>query len=111
MFSDPYRRAYREMAFPPRDDTHIEQLGRRDALRVLRDAADRCQEQDMRTDEVRAALDFVKRRCAYEALFERFWKALAHPDLAGRRRIAFAELRVMARQAPEFAANSRRTDY
>src|SRR4028118_698605 len=106
MFADPYRRAYRNMAFPPGDDAHIEQWARRDALRVLRDAADRCQEQDMRTDEVRAALDFVKRGSDYPALFERFWTALSHPDLEGRRRIALTELGVIARQAPDFTADS-----
>lgn len=65
----------------------------------------------MRMEEVRAALDFLKSRCAHEAIFERFWKALTHPDVEGRRRIAFAELRMIVRQAPDFAADSRRTDF
>ena len=111
MFSDPYRRAYREMAFAPGDDSFVEVPARRDALRVLKDAADRCQEQDMRTEEVRAALDYLKRGSGRGGIFERFWKALAHPDLSDRRRIALAELRAILRAAPSFAANSRRNDF
>jgi hypothetical protein len=111
MFSDPYRRMYREMAFPSGDDAFVDVPARRDALRVLRDAADRCLEQDMRTPEVRAALDFLKDRSARADLFERFWKALSHQDVEGRRRIAFAELRVIVRQAPYFEVNSHRSDF
>lgn len=111
MFSDPYRRMYREMAFATGDDAFVEVPARRDALRVLRDAADRCGEQDMRTPEVRAALDFLKCRSARSDLLERFWRALSYPDLFERRRVALTELRVIARAVPAFAANSRRSDF
>ncbi len=111
MFSDPYQRAYRNMAFPPGDDSYVMVPARLDALAVLKDAADRCQAQDMRTDEVREALDFLKQGSGRGAIFERFWKALADPDLWGRRRIALTELRAIARAAPSFASDSRRSDF
>lgn len=111
MFSDPYRRMYSEMAFPSGDDAYVERYARRDALAVLRDAADRCQEQDMRTAEVRAALDFLKSRSSRESLLERFWSALSHSDVMGRRRIALVELRVIMRSASDFVADSRRHDF
>lgn len=111
MFSDPYRRFYRDMAFAPGDDAFVELPARRDALRVLKDAADRCQGQDMRTEEVREALDFLKRGSGRGAIFERFWTALAHPDVWGRRRIARAELRAILRARPAFATDSRRNDF
>ena len=111
MFSDPYQRAYKDMAFAPGDDAFVDVPARRDALGVLRDAADRCQEEDMRTPVVREALDFLKCRSAREGLFERFWRALSHPDIFERRRIALIELRVIARAVPAFAAETRRSDF
>lgn len=102
---------YSEMAFPSGDDAYLEQLARRDALSVLRDAADRCQEQDMRTADVRAALDFLKSRSSRESLFERFWSALSHADVMGRRRIALVELRFIVRSSSNFVADSRQRDF
>lgn len=110
MFSDPYRKAYREMAFASGDDSYVEAPARRDALAVLRDAADRCWEQDMRTDEIRAALDFLKRGGG-EFACERFWSALHYPDPMDRRRLALAELRIIARSVAIVSANSRRSDF
>ena len=110
MFSDPYRKAYREMAFASGEDSYVEAPARRDALAVLRDAADRCWEQDMRTDEVRAALDFLKRGGG-EFMCERFWKALHYHDPMDRRRLALAELRVIARNVEVREPNSRRSNF
>lgn len=111
MFSDVYRKAYREMAFPSGDDAHVERPARRDALAVLRDAADRCMEQDMQTDDVRAALDFLQSRVTGSWMTERFWRALHHPDIWSRRQIALAELRVIARNVQVYEADSRRSDF
>lgn len=111
MFSDPYRRMYREMAFASGDDAFVEVPARRDALRVLKDAADRCQEQDMRTEEVRAALDFLKRGSGRPGIFERYWTALAHTDLWDRRRIVLNEFRAIMRAVPAFVADTRRSDF
>lgn len=111
MFSEPYLKAYFGMAFPSGDDSSIYGPARRDALMVLKDAADRSWDQDMQTEEVRAALDFLKEGVARDAPFERFWQTLHHPDLWARRRLALAELRVIVRAVPTFAANSRRTDF
>ena len=36
MFSDPYRKAYSQMAFASGDDAYVEAPARRDALAVLR---------------------------------------------------------------------------
>lgn len=110
MFSDPYRKAYREMAFASGEDASVEMPARRDALAVLRNAADCCWEQDMRTEEVRAALDFLK-RCEHDGMCERFWRALHYPDPLERRRLARMELRVIARSLPDLDQVSRRTNY
>lgn len=111
MFSDVYRKAYFGMAFPSGDDAYIYAPARRDALAVLREAAERCWEQDMRTEEVRAALDFLKMGLGRDWLFERFWKALHHADVHERRRLARAELRAIARNVTDFVQNSRQTDF
>ena len=111
MFSDPYRKAYYGMAFPGGDDSAFLVPARRDALNVLRDAADRCWEQDMRTEEVHAALDFLKTELGRDWIFDAFWKALLDPDVAGRRRRALAELRVIVRNVPMFVADSRKRDF
>ncbi len=71
MFSDPYRRMYREMAFASGDEG-VEHQARKDALRILADAADRCAEQDMQTDEVKAALDYLQLRVVRKAPFRLF---------------------------------------
>lgn len=111
MFSKPYRDAYQSMAFASGDDAYVEAPARRDALAVLRDAAQRCWEQDMQTEEVREALDFLSSRVGGTWMTERFWKALHHSDVWGRRRVALAELRVIARNVQIYEANSRRTDF
>lgn len=110
MFSDPYRKAYREMAFASGEDAYVLVPARRDALAVLREAADRCWEQDMQTEEVRAALDFLKRG-ETDGMCERFWRALHYPDPLDRRRLARAELRTIARSLPSLDADSRRSNF
>ena len=58
MFSfDDYMKRYRDMPFAPWADAAAEGQAVRDAFAVLIDALERCCEQDMRTDDVMAALD------------------------------------------------------
>jgi hypothetical protein len=111
MFSDPYRKAYGQMAFASGDDAYVEAPARRDALAVLLDAVQRCWEQDMHTEEVRDALDFLGSRVGGTWMTDRLWKALHHPDVGSRRRVALAELRVITRNVQIYEANSRRSDF
>lgn len=111
MFSDSYRKAYSQMAFASGDDAYVEAPARRDALAVLQDAAQRCWEQDMQAAEVREALDFLGSRVGGTWMTERFWRALHHPDIWNRRRVALAELRVITRNIQVYEANSRRSDF
>jgi hypothetical protein len=99
------------MAFASGDDAYVEAPARRDALAVLRDAVSRCDEQDMHTSDVRAALDFLSDRSDRSWLFERFWKALHHSAVEDRRRLALSEFRAIVRNVPTFEAHSRRHDF
>jgi hypothetical protein len=99
------------MAFASGDDGYVEIPARRDALAVLRRAADQCWERNMCNDEVRAALDHLKRGVYRDAVFDRFWNALAYPGPADRRRLAIAEYRAIVRAVPTFEAQSRKNDF
>jgi hypothetical protein len=50
--------------------------GASDALGLLRDAVLRCVEEDMRKDEIWAALDYLSKRATRKASFQSFKKAL-----------------------------------
>lgn len=86
------------MPFAPWADEAAERQAINDALAVLADALDRCREQDMRTDEVMAALVFLERRSAKAWPVRNFRKALGcdHPD--GRWQNANAALNGIRRQ-------------
>lgn len=59
---------------------------RRDALAVLRDAAERCAEQDMRTEDVLGALDYLAGGATRKEAFRNFERGLEVLDAAERQR-------------------------
>lgn len=77
MFSfDDYMKRYRDMPFAPWADAAAEGQAVRDAFAVLIDALERCGEQDMRTDDVMAALAFLEGRTGKSWHARRFRAAL-----------------------------------
>lgn len=77
MFSDAYRGV---KYFGHWAEETADAFGSRDALAVLRDAADRCGEEDMRTAHVAAALAFLSASATRQGAFEAFRRGLAIPD-------------------------------
>lgn len=69
----------------------------RDALAVLRDAAGRCADQDVRTDELAAALAFLERRLVRPALCSTFRTALDLRDPLARYNAVRAAYNAIAR--------------
>ncbi len=57
-------------------EDHADRYGIRDALDVLEDALALCREQDMRTDDVRAALSYLERMAPRRWPFVQFRQAL-----------------------------------
>ncbi len=54
------------------------------ALAVLQNALDRCRDEDMRTAEVFAALDFLEARATQKWPFDQFRRSLNSRDPEGR---------------------------
>lgn len=81
MFSDAYRGV---KYFGQWADETADCYGARDALLVLKDAAGRCAEEDMRKPEVAAALAYLAGMAARREAFGRFWRGLHLPDPATR---------------------------
>lgn len=63
------------------------------ALQVLAGAVGRCYEEDVRTDEVRGAVAYLRRGMVRPVLADRFIEALDIPDSGDRVRAAAAALR------------------
>ena len=81
MFSEIYRRvAY----FGWWADDTADTFGRRDALAILRDAVERCGEQDMRTSDVSAALAYLEAIGTRQRAFIDFRAGLDLPDALER---------------------------
>jgi hypothetical protein len=59
---------------------------RRDALAILRDATERCDEQDMRNEDVLGALAYLEQDATRKSAFERFRQGLEILDAAERRK-------------------------
>ena len=76
MFSDAYRRV---KYFGQWAEETADAFGGRDALAVLRDAADRCGEEDMRTAHVAAALAFLAASATRQGAFDAFRRGLDTP--------------------------------
>ena len=83
MFSDPYRGV---KYFGQWADETADAFGTRDALTVLRDAADRCGDEDMRTAEVLAALAYLAGIASRGEAFVAFRRGLDLPDPETRSR-------------------------
>ncbi len=77
MFSKPYQGV---KYFGHWSDATADAFGGRDALAVLRDAALRCADEDMRTPEVKAALAFLIGIASRREAFARFWQSLGISD-------------------------------
>ena len=77
MFSDAYRRV---KYFGHWAEETADAFGGRDALAVLRDAADRCGEEDMRTAHVTAALAFLAASATRQGAFDDFRRGMDIPD-------------------------------
>lgn len=77
MFSDAYRGVTH---FGHWAEETADQFGRRDALEVLRQAAERAANEDQRTDHVHAAIDYLSRFATRPAILERFRSALEVTD-------------------------------
>lgn len=69
----------------------------RDALAVLRDAAERCGDQDMRTREVQEALNFLERQMVRPALCARYRAALDQRDRMTRAMVVREALHAIVR--------------
>ena len=81
MFSDAYRGV---KYFGHWAEETADAFGGRDALAVLRDAADQCAEEDMRTPHVAAALAFLAATATRQGAFEAFRRGLDIQDPAAR---------------------------
>lgn len=92
-------------------DEGAELAARKAALGILGDAVERCPMQDMRNDEVKAALDHLRIRAVRQEPFRLFWEALHHANVKERRAVARAALRKVMEQVPSFLADSRRNDF
>lgn len=81
MFSEPYKGvAY----FGHWAEGPAEVLGRRDALAILADAVGRCGDQDMRTADVKAALEYLKRSATRQGPLDHFRRSLDLVDPENR---------------------------
>jgi len=101
-FEEQYRRSTNGMYFGiNRQEDYIEIPARRDAVVVLRNALEQCADQDMRTPEVRAALDYLRRSAAKAWAHDRFWEALIYSSPAGRWQNVNAALNGILREIPK----------
>jgi hypothetical protein len=94
MFSDAYRGV---KYFGHWAEETADAFGGRDALAVLRDAADRCAEEDMRTPHVAAALAFLAATATRQGAFDAFRRGLGIPDPATRSVAVLAALASIVR--------------
>lgn len=94
MFSDAYRGV---KYFGQWAEETADAFGSRDAMAVLRDAADRCGEEDMRTAHVAAALAFLAASATRRGAFSAFRKGLDIPDPETRSRAVLAALLAISR--------------
>lgn len=85
MFSDAYRGVTH---FGHWAEETADHYGRRDALEVLRQAAERTAESDQRTPELRAALRYLSGHATRPAITERFASALEVSDPTLRAQLA-----------------------
>jgi hypothetical protein len=83
MFSDAYRGV---KYFGHWAEETADAFGSRDALAVLRDAAERCGEEDMRTAHVDAALAYLAATATRQGAFGAFRQGLAIHDPETRSR-------------------------
>lgn len=89
MFSDAYRGV---KYFGQWAEETADAYGRRDALAVLQDAADRCGEEDMRTGQVMAALSFLSASATRQGALRAFRVGLDLTDPLGRSRAVYSAL-------------------
>jgi len=75
-FEKKHRDRTNGMVFAPYKDRMIADLGRADAMAVLHRAVESTYNEDMRTDEVKAALDYLRRGAVRQAFFDNFWNGL-----------------------------------
>lgn len=85
MFADSYRGV---VHFGLWAEETVDHYGRRDALEVLRQAAERTAESDQRTPELRAALRYLRGFATRPAIIERFAGALEVNDPTLRAQLA-----------------------
>lgn len=106
-FEGRYRKQTNGMYFGiNREEDYIAIPARRDAVAVLRDALDRCSDRDMRTAEVRAALDYLRRSASKKWAHDRFWEALGWPEPIGRWQNVNASLNGILREIPKRQGDS-----
>jgi hypothetical protein len=74
-----------------------DRYGRRDALEVLRLAAERCAEDDQRTQELQAAIQYLCRFATRPVILERLQAALEEHDPVQRVRLALEAYRAIER--------------
>lgn len=89
MFSDAYRGV---KYFGQWAEETADAYGRRDALAILQEAAERCAEEDMRTGQVMAALSFLSTSATRQGAFRAFRVGLDLPDPLERSRAIYSAL-------------------
>ena len=75
-FEEQHRKKWEGMVFAPYSGDMIAGAARDDALAVLEDAAGRCLDEDTRSQEVTAALAYLKARATRGGFFDQFASAL-----------------------------------
>jgi len=80
-FAQPYRNV---PYFGIWADETADDFGRRDACAVIRDAVMRCYDEDMRTPDLSAALDYLTAHGVKDGIARSFRAALDTPDPAAR---------------------------
>ena len=76
----------------------IADLGKADALAILHRAVEHTHDKDMRTDEVKAALSYLRRDAVRKAFFDNFWSALSITEPKARWQNLNAALNGICRQ-------------
>lgn len=76
-FEEKYRERTRDMVFAPYRDEMVSRAGIEAAIQILEEASEKVLDFLMQTDDVQAAIDYLRPCLGRPALLNRFWSNLA----------------------------------
>ena len=97
-FEKPARDRTRDMVFAPYRDEMVSRSGIDAAVQILDEAAEKVLDFMMQTDDVQAAIDYLKPRIGRPALLNRFWSNLAIENPVMRFEAVQASLKAIKRE-------------